>query len=94
MPVYYDDEAGTFAIASDECECGQPWYDTGCAAPGCLGQWCPECGDGCDIEVSPEDGACAAAMAAESEEEAEERFKRERAAFGFSPLARNPEAEG
>jgi hypothetical protein len=87
MPVIYDEESGGLAVAPDECGCGRPWYDTGCAAPGCLGQWCPECGTGCDIEVAPEDGTCAAALAEESDEEAAERINRERAAFGLRPLS-------
>ena len=86
MAIAYDEESGSLAIGSDECECGQPWYDTGCAAPGCLGQWCPECGTGCDIEVDPDGGTCATAIDAESDDEAEERINRERAAFGLRPL--------
>lgn len=87
MAVCYDDETGGLVIIPDECpDCGSPWYDTGCCAPGCFGQWCPECGTGCDIEVDPDHGACALAVDGESGGEAEERIDRERAAFGLRPL--------
>jgi hypothetical protein len=86
MPVYFDGDLGTLAVSPGECKCGQPWYDTGCAAPGCLGQWCPDCGGGCDIEVAPDDGTCASAIDAESDQEAGERINRERAAFGLRPI--------
>jgi hypothetical protein len=87
MAVIYDEESGGLAIVPDECpDCGQPWYDTGCAAPGCLGYCCMDCGTGCDIEFDPDAGRCANAIAEEGDEEAEARVNRERAAFGLSPL--------
>jgi len=86
VPVYYDSEAGTFAIASDYCaDCGEPLYDTGCDAPGCTARCCMDCGTGCDIEADP-DGRCASALAAESEDDRDARFDAERAAFGLRPL--------
>lgn len=86
MAIAYDEESGTLAIIADECECGSPWHDTGCDAPGCHGQWCPECGTGCDIEVAPEFGRCAEGLATESDEDYEARINASRAAFGLKPL--------
>ena len=94
MPIYYDDEAGTLAVGSDECRsCGSPdYYDTGCAAPGCTGRYCTECYAGCDIEFSSLGRSrCAEAAAAESDEEAGARINRERAAFGLPPITANEE---
>lgn len=87
MPVYYDEESGSIAIGSEYCECGEPLYDTGCDAPGCRGYCCMDCGTGCDLEFDPEDGRCARASAAESDEDYDARVDAERAAFGLRPLA-------
>jgi anaerobic selenocysteine-containing dehydrogenase len=87
MAVYYDAEAEGFAIAPDDCEgCGEPLYDTGCDAPGCLGRCCMQCGTGCDIEFVPEDGRCATALDDEGDEEYADRINAERAAFGLPAL--------
>jgi hypothetical protein len=87
MAVYYDTEAEEFAIGPDNCpECEEPLYDTGCDAPGCSSRCCMDCGTGCDIEVNPDGGRCAAALAEESEEDRDARFDAERAAFGLPPL--------
>ena len=87
MPVMYDTGSERFFIESGHCEyCHEPMYDTGCDAPGCTGYQCRECGAGCDIEVAPEDGRCAQALAEESGEEYTERVNAERAAFGLSPV--------
>jgi hypothetical protein len=92
MPVYYDTQGGSFAVASEFCgECEEPLYDTGCDAPGCLGYRCVNCGTGCDIDIAPEDGTCAGRVASESDEEYTERVNAERAAFGLSPLAAGTE---
>ena len=86
MPVYYDTEAGTFAIASDHCtDCGEPLYDTGCDAPGCRGFCCIDCGTGCDIEWD-DGGRCKTALDAEAGEDRDARIDAERAAFGLRPL--------
>jgi len=96
MPVYYDENAGTLAIGSDDCEsCGSPnYYDTGCAAPGCMGRYCTDCYAGCDIEArSFGRSRCEDALDAESDEEAAARVNAERAAFGLTPIqAADPEA--
>ena len=90
MPVYYDTEAESFAVASETCgECGEPMYDTGCDAPGCLGYFCTVCGTGCDIEIDREHGTCAQAIAAEPDEDHDARVDAERGAFGLSPLRRD-----
>lgn len=88
MPVRYDDETSGFVIESDHCQdCNQPLYDSGCDAPGCNGYACPDCGTGCDLDFAPEgEGRCAAASEDESDEEYDARVKRERAAFGLSPI--------
>jgi hypothetical protein len=91
MPVIYDEENGGLAIGSENCgDCEEPLYDTGCDAPGCCGYCCMDCGTGCDIEFSPEDGRCAAALAEESDEDYAGRVNAERAAFGLSPLPVEP----
>jgi hypothetical protein len=85
MAVYYDDEAETFAVSPDECpDCGEPRYDTGCAAPGCNGVAFPCCGTGCDIEQ--EESRCQVALDNEDEDETEDRINRERAAFGLGEV--------
>lgn len=87
MPVYYDTDAESFAIAPENCsDCGAPLYDTGCDAPGCLGFRCNECGTGCDVDIEPQDGTCARALADETDEDYTARINAERAAFGLSPL--------
>ena len=89
MPIYYDEDAGTLAIGSDDCEaCGSPdYYDTGCAAPGCSGRYCTDCYAGCDIEArSFGRSRGEEAIEAESDEEAEARVNAERAAFGLPPV--------
>lgn len=84
MAVAFDPTEG-FLIVPDECqECGVPLYDTGCAAPGCVGRTCMDCGRGCDIEIAPEDGLCAMAIAEESQEDALARINEERAACGLA----------
>jgi len=95
VPVYYDSETGTFAIASDHCtDCGESFYDTGCDAPGCRGFCCLDCGTGCDIEMDPDDGRCASALAAESEDDRDARVDAERAAFGLRPLRGDGDDQG
>lgn len=85
MVVYYDDEAGEIAIMSDYCDdCEEPLYDTGCDAPGCTGRCCMDCGTGCDLEMMGDEGRCARAIAAESDEDRGARVNAERAAFGLS----------
>ena len=88
MPVYFDTDANAFAIVSDDCpNCGEPWYMSGCTAPGCNGLACQDCGTGCDYDfVDAEDGGrCASALEDEDEEDYEERINAERAAFGLPP---------
>lgn len=86
MAVVFDPTEG-FAVVSDECQgCGDPFYDTGCGAPGCFGRFCVKCGTGCDIEIAPQDGLCAQAAAGESEEEALMRINAERVACGLDPF--------
>ena len=89
MPIMYDEDSGAIVIGSNWC-CGEPLYDTGCDAPGCLGYCCMECGDGCDIEFDRDHGRCATALAEESDEDYTERVNTERAAFGLSPLQSGP----
>ena len=92
MPIFYDDDAGVLAIGSEYCgDCGAALYDTGCDAPGCRGYCCFGCGTGCDIEVDPEAGRCATALAEESDEDYTARVNAERAAFGLSPLTAGTE---
>ena len=87
MPVWYDSTAGKFVISPDVCpECGDGLYDTACDAAGCPGRCCMDCGTGCDIEMDPENGRCASALAAESEDDRDARIDAERAAFGLRPL--------
>lgn len=87
MPVYYDGTVSVLAVSPDECgDCGEPLYDTGCDAPGCSARCCLSCGTGCDIELHPEVGLCASALADESDAEYDTRVDRERAAFGLRPL--------
>lgn len=87
MPVYYDHQMGTFAVAPDECpDCGQPWCDTGCTAPDCLGLSCPDCDIGCDLGTTPDGGQCARAAAAETQEHLDRRIAAERAAWGLPDL--------
>lgn len=87
MALYYDTETEDFDISPDNCQdCGDPLYDTGCDAPGCQGRSCVSCGTGCDIEVAPETGRCASALAEEPEDDRQVRFDKERAAFGLPPL--------
>ena len=94
MPVYYDTQGGSFAVASEHCsECEEPLYDTGCDAPGCLGYRCGNCGTGCDIDIAPEDGTCARALAEEGDEDYTARVNAERVAFGLSPVAPDPAPE-
>lgn len=91
MSIRFDSIADSFVIDSDTCgNCGEPLYDTGCAAPGCTATCCMDCGIGCDIEVDNLDGACARALAEESEEDQAERIDRERAAFGLPPVSALP----
>lgn len=88
MAVYYDTTTGRFMISPEECgDCGAPLYDTGCDAPGCAARCCMDCGTGCDLELDDE-GQCATASAAESDEDHEARVNAERAAFGLRPLSR------
>jgi hypothetical protein len=87
MPVHYDTGAEEFTISPGHCgDCGDSFYDTGCDAPGCNGQWCVNCGTGCDIEADPDDGRCASALDEESDEAYMARIDAERAAFGLSPI--------
>jgi len=87
MPVWYDSTSEQFAVSPDTCEdCGAPLYDTGCDAAGCPAWCCMECGTGCDIELMPEDGRCATALAGEDDDAYTARINAERAAFGLSPL--------
>lgn len=87
MPVYYDTEAEEFMIGPDNCpDCGDPLYDTGCDASGCSSRCCMDCGTGCDIELNPDNGRCAAAIDAESDEDRDDRIDAERSAFGLAPL--------
>jgi hypothetical protein len=91
MPIVYDEDFEAMAVQSENCEgCGRPLYDTGCDAPGCHGFCCMDCGTGCDIEFDRENGRCATALAAESDEDYDTRVNAERAAFGLGPGA--PEA--
>jgi hypothetical protein len=92
MPIMWDDEDSAMVIVSESCPgCGQGLYDTGCGAPGCVGFCCMDCGTGCDLEMNPDGGQCARALAAESDDDRAERIDRERAAFGLSPLRQNGE---
>lgn len=87
MAITYDTETGSFAATPDFCDaCGSPLYDTGCNAPGCLSRCCMDCGTGCDIEIDPEHGTCATALAEEDDEDYGAPFAAERAAFGLPPL--------
>jgi hypothetical protein len=86
MPIIYDEESGGLAVASETCECGEPYYDTGCDAPGCNGYRCIDCGTGCDLDFD-DTGRCWTAMASESDEDYSARVNAERAAFGLSPIA-------
>jgi hypothetical protein len=86
MPIIYDEESGGLAVASETCECGEPYYDSGCDAPGCAGYRCIDCGTGCDLDLD-DTGRCATALAGESDEDYTERVNAGRAAFGLSPLA-------
>jgi hypothetical protein len=89
MVVRYDHEINGFVVEPDECGgCGEPLYDSGCAAPGCNGRACQDCGTGCDLDFvdADEGGRCAAAIAEEDEDERDARIDAERAAFGLSPL--------
>jgi hypothetical protein len=67
------------------CRARNGLCDTGCAAPGCPGWSCPECGWGCDLDVV-DDGDCARALDAEPEEDRQARIDAQRAAFGLPPL--------
>lgn len=88
MAIRFDDTADSIVTDPDTCtSCGGPWYDTGCSAPGCTATCCMDCGIGCDIEVDSVRGACAQALAAESEEDRAARIDRERAAFGLPPAS-------
>jgi hypothetical protein len=90
MPVIFNTSTGTLGIVSEYCpDCGEPLYDTGCGADGCLGYRCNDCGTGCDVDLD-EGGRCATALAEESDEDNAERVNAERAAFGLSPI--QPEA--
>lgn len=87
MPVWYDDTENTYVISPDHCEnCKDDLYDTGCDAPGCSARCCMSCGTGCDIELDPEEGQCATALAMETDSQYYARVDRERAAFGLAPL--------
>jgi hypothetical protein len=86
MAVRYDVDSESYVIESDGCPlCGQPLYLSSCDAPGCSGAGCENCGTGCDFEFL-DDGDCAQAVAAMSDEERAERANAERAAFGLSPI--------
>jgi hypothetical protein len=88
MPVQYDYDSDSLVVYPDDCpDCGQPFYMSGCDAPGCPGLACQDCGTGCDLDfVDAEDGGrCATALDDEDEEDHEERINAERAAFGLSP---------
>lgn len=91
MTIRYDTDAGSFAFLPAKCQdCGGPLYDTGCEARGCDARLCPECGTGCDIEIEPDTGRCATALAEESDEDYTARINGERAAFGLSPVVGSP----
>jgi hypothetical protein len=81
--IRYDDTEENFVIESDECDCGQPLYQSSCDAPGCNGLGCQGCGTGCDLDFVP-DGRCASAIEAEDDEDRDGRITRERAAWGLS----------
>ncbi len=88
MVVYYDTTTSQFMIGPDDCEdCGEPLYDTSCDAPRCSGRCCMSCATGCDLELMGDEGRCAAAIAAESDEDREDRINAERAAWGLRPLS-------
>lgn len=88
MTIRYNTDAESFAFLPAKCQhCGGELWDTGCDAPRCDSRLCPECGAGCDIEIEPETGRCATALAEESDEDYTARINGERAAFGLSPLS-------
>ena len=89
MPVYFDTTEDAFVIAPDHCsDCQEPFYQSGCDAPGCNGLACEDCATGCDLDfVDAEDGGrCATALANEDTEDYEDRIKAERAALGLSSV--------
>ena len=46
MPVIFNTATGGLGVVSEYCgECGEPLYDTGCGADGCLGYRCDNCGN-------------------------------------------------
>lgn len=84
MPISYDTESGDFKVSPEYCtDCEEPRYDTGCDARGCDGWRCNNCGTGCDVDIDDE-GRCATALAAEPDEDYDERVNAERAALGLS----------
>jgi hypothetical protein len=96
MALNYDDTFGSlfFIRIPDSCpDCGDPRYDTSCDAPGCTSTAFLCCGTGCDIEVDPEGGRCARAIAAETAEELFARINRERAAFGLDAIPTTQDGE-
>ncbi|AHH98244.1 hypothetical protein KALB_4882 [Kutzneria albida DSM 43870] len=81
-----------FAIYPDNCkDCGGPFYDTACDAPGCVGRACLSCGVGCDWELA--EGSCRQSVAGESNEDRVARVNAERAAFGLSPVRADGEPQ-
>ncbi len=85
MPIIFNTATGTLGVVSEFCtDCGEPLYDTGCGADGCLGYRCDNCGTGCDVDLD-DSGRCATALAEESDEDYDARVNAERAAFGLSP---------
>jgi hypothetical protein len=96
-PVMWNDTTGTYGVFNERvcpgCAAEDTLVDTGCGAPGCPGYSCPECGWGCSIDTPG--GPCQAALDAEDDTEREERFQRERSAFGLSALTfTDPEETG
>jgi hypothetical protein len=88
LTVYFDTAANEFVIAGDTCpDCDEDLYQSGCTAPGCNGLACENCGTGCDIDFLPDDESrCAAAIAAEPEDDRRTRLNAERAASGLPPI--------
>lgn len=90
MPVYFDTTTRGFAVFDEnrcpDCGAQESLDDTGCDAPGCRGYACPDCGWGCDLPVNGDQGACGAALAAETPEARQARSDTERAGWGLPPL--------
>ena len=93
--IDYQYQDGGFVRVPDDCpDCGEPLYDSGCDAPGCLGRGCQGCGWGCDLDFAGDLSDCAAAIEAESPDVRDARVDAERAAYGLPPVSDTTENTG